>query len=281
MKPPMIPTTINGSWELLLPQHRAERPEWQTGWERERLASMHANLRPGDVVVDVGTEEGDISALLAQWVREACCLRCGHKDTTTDWAGECRSCTGQVTFGGGVILMEPNPKVWPNVQAIFDANQLPPPVGWWVGFAGHETELGTGPDHQNWNGHDDPWPSCTRGPIIGNHGFCNLWERPDMDKIRLDDLCYALGRIPDAITMDTEGSELRVIQGAERILTENHPLVWISIHPTFSVDMYGLTREDLLRMMQSFGYRAEWLATDHEEHWAFWHPEGRRLEDFR
>lgn len=249
----MIPTPINGRWNLILPKHRHDRPEWATGWERERLDSMHANVKPGDVVIDIGTEEGDISALLASWV-------INHND----WANS-----------GGVVLMEPNPRVWPNVRAIWEANGLPDPLGWWVGFAGPESELGTGDRYENWNGSDDTWPVCATGAVIGDHGFCNLWERPDIDKITLDDLMVALDLKPDAITMDTEGSELRVLQGAERILTEDRPLVWISVHPEFSVDMYGTTRLDLLRHMQARDYICRWLATDHEEHWLFHPKEGQ------
>lgn len=81
--------------------------------------------------------------------------------------------------------------------------------------------------------------------------------------------------------MDTEGSELRVLQGAERVLADQRPLVWVSVHPQFSIDMYGLTREDLLAFMRAHGYRCEQLAIDHEEHWLFWPKEGPTPKDWR
>lgn len=268
----MIPTTINGRWDLLLPEHRAWREEWKTGWETERLASMYANLQPGDVVVDVGTEEGDISALLAQWVNGP---QLGLVQDERGW-DHTRELEGAY---GGVILMEPNPKVWPNVKAIFQANDLPDPLGWWVGFASSQTKFGV--QSEQHNGNDQPWPACADGELIGNHGFCNLSERPDIDEITLDDLCTAVGVVPNAITMDTEGSELRVLYGAERILAEHRPLVWVSVHPQFSVDMYGLTRDNLDHFMLQRGYRSELLAIDHEHHVVYHHPEGRQLVDWR
>src|SRR5882724_6033705 len=87
------PTLINGKWQLLLPKHRADRPEWKTGWEVERLDALRASIEPGKLVFDVGAEEGDMSALYALW-------------------------------GAQVVLFEPNERVWPNIRAIWEANRL-------------------------------------------------------------------------------------------------------------------------------------------------------------
>ena len=40
-------------WDVLVPEHRAAWDGW-TGWELARFDSMHRNIRPGDVVFDVG-----------------------------------------------------------------------------------------------------------------------------------------------------------------------------------------------------------------------------------
>ena len=100
----MREVTINGRWPVIMPDHRADRPEWSTGWEVERLHSMHLAIRPADTVYDIGTEEGDLSALLGTW-----CAR--------------------------LHMFEPNPRVWPNVRAIWEANSLPAPAGCWSGFS--------------------------------------------------------------------------------------------------------------------------------------------------
>lgn len=244
----MIPTAINRRWTLLLPEHRAARGEvWDT-WERERIGHMAANIHPGDCVFDIGAEEGDMPALWASWVGP----------------------------GGGVVLVEPNPKVIPNIRAIWEANGLPMPLGIFTGFAGPEDDL----RRPRWpeaftSGH---WPACADGPVIGNHGFANLCERPDIPRVRLDTLA-AWTDEPDVITIDVEGAELEVLRGATRLLTDVHPLVYVSVHPVFMLEMYHQTAGELDAHMERFGYRRRELAVDHEAHWLYSHPEGRKVRE--
>lgn len=110
----MKPTLINNKWQLLLPKHRANRPGWKF-WEYERNAAMYAAIRPGDIIVDVGAEEGDLSALYASWA------------------------------GTAPILIEPSPKMWPWIRQTFVANNLE--IGKeFVGFVGKENIKGTPQD---------------------------------------------------------------------------------------------------------------------------------------
>lgn len=246
MTVPMVPTRINGRWDLLLPEHRAARPEWTRpeGWERKRWASMHANLRIGDLVFDVGTEEGDLSALMAQW-------------------------------GCDLVLTEPNPAVWPNVKAIFDANGLTGRVrATWVGFVGADTRARRGWVQEHAAGGEGPWPRCADGPVIGDHGFAALCERDDIPVTTVDALAAAHGA-PDALTIDVEGAELAVLQGAVQTLRQHKPMVWVSIHPTFLIESYGVVGDAVLDLMTGLGYRHELLGIDHEVHVVFHHPAGR------
>lgn len=255
--------TINGRWDLWLPEHRANRAEWVTGWEAARLDSMAANIHPGDVVFDVGTEEGDLSALYAQWVQNSASW---DESVVTEDGVTTVEVSPQV---GGVVLIEPNPRVWSNIRAIFDGNDLPDPLACVVGFAGEKT--GTNP---SWDGEHvtrtdpaDVWPSCAFGPLIGDHGFLNLSERPDVPVITIDTLATDYGC--DAITVDVEGAELFVMRGAELTLRRDRPLVWISVHPEFANAMYGVHEQDLHSFMHSCGYVKRWLARDHEHHWLY------------
>lgn len=223
----MRQTLINGRWRLLLPEHRAARPEWTTGWEVERIDSMYEHLgRGGHVVYDVGAEEGDLPALWASW-------------------------------GNDVVLFEPNDRVWPNPRAIFEANGLQP-LATFSGFAADHT----GDDFTIYK---RSWPPSADGELIGDHGFCNLCERPDIARIRIDDMAEIVGP-PTAITVDVEGAELRVMMGADQVLIHHRPMVWISVHPQFMDDTHGDTPEDLHRYMAEHGYAQELLAVDHEEH---------------
>ena len=251
----MIETSINGRWSLKLPAHRAARPEWQTGWEPERLAWMHHVIQPGDTVYDVGTEEGDMSALLAQWCKHA---PLGMR-------------------GGSILLFEPNQRVWPNVKAIFEANGLHPPAVAWTGFLGPENREGVADD---WRMAEDGmvfdgWPKCADGPLIGDHGFLNLSERPDVPVATIDWIAELEPEFsfPSVITIDVEGAELEVLRGADRTLSGDtiwgKPIVFVSVHPEFSVEMYGHTPVDLHRYMGEHGYTPIWLASDHEEHFVY------------
>lgn len=236
----MRETLIASRWKLLLPEHRAQRPEWPH-WEKERLDALFQAIRPTDTVAYIGVEEGDLAGLVATW-----CDR--------------------------IHLFEPNDRVWPNVRAIWDANNLRPPAGCWSGFAGPATTIpgAAWPDLNT-------WPPSAYGPVIGDHGFCQLGERPDLPCVSLDDYFSAQDTAPDVITMDVEGSELRVLRGAEQLLRTKRPLVFVSVHPESMALHYGDYENELHYYMEQLGYKAEWLAHDHETHYLYQHPLTARL----
>lgn len=230
---PMVPTEINERWTLLLPEHRAVRAEWPW-WEKPRIAAMHDTIRPGDVVFDIGAEEGDLPCLWATW-------------------------------GATVHMFEPNARVWPNMRVIFEANGYRP-GGWFVGFAGDVDEPAK-------DGYEDygseGWPQVAYGPVIGDHGFCHLWERPDIPKVTIDTYVAHTGAVPNVITVDVEGSELRVMRGAANTLVEHKPTVFVSVHPAFMNQMYGEEPQQLHDFMWKHGYDGTFIVEDHEHHWRY------------
>jgi FkbM family methyltransferase len=230
----VTPVRLNGRWSLDLPDHRSR--QWANPWEPERIDSMHRHLTVNDTLYDIGTEEGDIPALCASW-------------------------------GARLVMIEPDPRVWPNVRACFTGNDLEGKVvGVFVGFAGPEDRYESVPVRWELG---SQWPECAFGPIVDDHGFMNLSERPDVESVRIDTLA-ALLPAPTAITVDVEGAELAVMQGAGNVLAWYRPLVWVSVHPEFMREMYGHTPDMLFRFMIERGYRYRLLAVDHEEHWLFW-----------
>lgn len=242
----VVPTTINDRWTILLPAHRADRLEWPI-WERERLAAMRDVIGPGDVVYDIGAEEGDFPALWAKW-------------------------------GADVVLVEPNPRVWPNIRLVFEANNLTGRVrGWFVGFAGDAERRSLAP----WVRADEDeiarWPRCAWGEVIGDHGFLALPENPHMPVTTIDALAGRHGP-PTVVTIDVEGAELTVLRGAAHTLTDVKPRVFVSIHldlPWVDEKYPGDTEDRVYEWMDSFGYVGVELAVDHEKHVEFRHPDGR------
>lgn len=230
---------VNGRWPLWLPPHRAARPEWPW-WEATRLAAMHTVLGAGGHVVwDVGAEEGDFPALWASW-------------------------------GNQVVLAEPNPRVWPNIASVWRANALADPLATWCGFLGAEGE-GPPPAGQLVG---SVWPDCADGPVIGDHGFCQLGERPDLPTATVDQLVAHGVPAPTVITMDVEGSELHVLRGATDTLVQHRPHVFVSIHPEFMAHHYGINNAvaEVRAHLYYAGYpedRHQFLCIDHEHHWWF------------
>lgn len=214
---------INGEYEIILPEHRANRPEWYTeqGWEKKRLQSMKENLTEKDVMFYVGNEEGDMSALLAMW-------------------------------GVKLGLFEPNPKVWPNTKAIWEANSLPLPLFSFCGFASSQTTEG---------GMYGGFPPSANGEVIGDHGFMEL-QNHNAPEIKIDDIEI----IPTAISIDVEGSEFEVLKGAEKTLQLHKPKIWLSLHPEFLFRIYGVYAYDVRNWIKNLGYKEELLDYQHEVH---------------
>lgn len=216
-------TKINGKFDIVLPEHRADRPEWYTeeGWEKARIESMSQNLNKKDTLIYVGAEEGDIAALCAMWVDR-------------------------------IVLFEPNKRVFTNFKAIWEANNLKDPL-WFDGFAANETT----PMSKLRKGFEG-----IEGEVISDHGFVELHVEKEIGKMKIDDI----GIVPTAITLDVEGSEFEVLKGAERTLKTYHPKIWLSLHPEFLFNYWGVYSYDLRRWIKDLGYKETLLVYEHEVH---------------
>lgn len=240
----MVKSMLNSRYELIIPEHRAARPEWYTeeGWERARLQELSTQMvfqiqrgiKP--VVYYIGAEEGEMPALCASW-------------------------------GADVVLFEPNQKVWPNIKAIWEANKLPKPAGIFVGFASNSTELY--PENLDFNTDigEDGWPICADGEVIGDHGFRELYQESDaVPQIKVDDFVAQSGVVPTIITFDCEGSDWQVMRGAERTINDHHPVIIASIHPEFMFHQYGEYSRDFRNWIIDHGYDEHYLDYQHELH---------------
>lgn len=229
-----VEVLINDRWPIRMPPHRAERPEWFF-WEAARIASMNHYLKPGMTIFDIGAEEGDMPVLWASW-------------------------------GLDVVLVEPNPKVWPCIKLTWEINGFKP-KGWYVGFVADKPWF-TLDDTMVRLG-SDGWPECAYGELIPAHGFQHIKEHAGVTPaMTIDQLTDTFGP-PDAITMDVEGAEGFVLQGAARTLEEHRPLVWVSIHAEIMADLYGHDPSIVHDLMGAAGYDSQYLATDHEAHWQY------------
>lgn len=229
----LIPTLVNGRWPLQLLPHRAARESWPW-WEAQTLAAANSLITPGMVVWDVGAEEGDFPALWGTW-------------------------------GAEVVLVEPNPWVWPQIRLHWEANVDRPPLRCVVGLASDQTTEAN-PDY-------DPeftgvWPNVAFGEIRPAHGFRHIWEHAAVSpQYRLDDLDLPP---PGLVMMDIEGGELFALAGMAATLTEHRPQLIVSIHDRFLADLYGKTEDDVIGLMEGLGYEHRLICVDHERHEWFW-----------
>jgi FkbM family methyltransferase len=228
----MINAKLNNEFEMILPKHRADRPEWYTerGWEKNRLQSMHKNLGTKDIVYYVGGEEGEMVALCQIW-------------------------------GAEVVVFEPNPKVWSHYPLLWEHNKLNKPLACIPGFASDKTNNLS-------RIYYNEWPPEVNNQIEAAHGFKELYlEGNNYGQITIDSCVYEHNiKPPTAISLDVEGSEGRVLKGATAVLKEFKPKIWLSGHPEFMMQQWNEYLYDLRFWLWNLGYKETLLDYQHEVH---------------
>lgn len=228
----MINAKLNNEFEIILPKHRADRPEWYTekGWEKNRLQSMHKNLGTKDIVYYVGGEEGEMVALCQIW-------------------------------GAEVVVFEPNPKVWSHYPLLWEHNKLNKPLACIPGFASDKINNLS-------RIYYNEWPPEVDNQIEAAHGFKELYlEGDNYGQITIDSCVYEHNiKPPTAISLDVEGSEGRVLKGATAVLKEFKPKIWLSGHPEFMMQQWNEYLYDLRFWLWSLGYKETLLDYQHEVH---------------
>lgn len=240
----MVKAKLNGLWDLYLPEHRAERPDWYTekGWEKPRLMSMSENIGKGDVVYYVGAELGEMSALCAKW-------------------------------GAEVVNFEPNYKSWASIYRTFEANKLKPLANF-VGFCSnvHRPEP-LNPDEalgRLWDIQEDGYPLSAHDEIVTAHGFSELYQEADgLPQYRIDDLVDEGLKPPTVLTMDVEGSECMVLYGSEKTIDKYHPKIWLSLHCEFMWHQYKIYSRNLRDWLIDKGYTETFIDWEHEAHFLY------------
>lgn len=246
---------VNGRWNLWMPDGIADHDiitgdySAHRGWEFARFESMQRHLHYGDILFDIGTEHGWIAAILAR----------------------------EFVGAENMVLFEPCPEMWINIEKTWRYNGLEMPRACWNGFVG-EASINPGdapPAINDWPaGIDYDAPEVTGMPYryIGRelgHG-----QRP-VPTTTVDRFAMDWDIWPDALNIDVEGAELFVLRGAKDHLDGAGFLrnVFVSVHPDLMMKEYGHTPEDIFAFMAERGHgrwKHELLGVDHETHYRFW-----------
>lgn len=221
----------NGTWWVL--DHIAQ---WDapSKWERRRLAAMQAHLEPGMVLYDVGTEFGWLSLVYGAYV--------GHEN---------------------MVLCEPGTSFWSGIRQQWVANNLRNP---YASVHGYISDRTTGEYRSQ------VWPNCAEldRPEPEAMAYGMIGRDDGIPEYTVDYLTLILPT-PDALTIDVEGAELKVLMGARQTLRTQRPLVFCSVHPDLMERDFDTDVEQLYAFMGAESYHPLELGTDHERH-VLWVP---------
>lgn len=230
---------VAGKYHVRMPHHLSLHERWDV-WERERFASMESELRPGDVLFDIGAETGEMSAIYAQFV--------GAEN---------------------MVLFESNPDNWQTIHATWQANGLADPKATFCGLVSNRHTSDADFD----NSYNGVWPQVAfTGRVFTHRAYRYIHEHAaSTPQIGIDEFVVTRGIIPRAITMDCEGCEIRILKGAVGTLANHRPLLWASLHDDTALLNYNSTLQDVHELMAKLDYVGTLLADDHEAHW-FYRP---------
>jgi len=200
-------------------------------WEAERTRSMVKHLNKGDILFDVGAEMGWLSCVY-----------------------------GQIVGPSNMVLIEPTREFWGNIRALWEKNFDCHPLATYAGLISDKsTEPQVIPDMNKWT------PE-SKGDLIDKLAYTYIHENPTkVPEITIDDYVKQTGIVPNAITIDVEGAESLVLQGAINTLKQYSPQVWVSEHDDLAINL-GFDRYACGEFMTKLGYTREFIATDHEHH---------------
>ncbi len=185
---------------------------------------MRRALRPGDVVIDGGANNG-IAALVAAWC---------------------------VSPGGRVLAFEPNPRVYEQLRWHVEQNALAQVSALPFGLSDQDQQLELrvpGADNLG-AGTFSPLPNRYGGQV----------QQKCLTAVRRGDGIAEIAALGEAsgemmVKLDMEGFELRALRGLSELIAKRRPLVVCEVNPEM-LTMAGTSPREVMEFMAIRGYRA-------------------------
>jgi FkbM family methyltransferase len=186
-------------------------------YQEDVICALNALVKPGDTVIDIGAHHGLMSIVASRL-------------------------TGPT---GRVIAFEPNPQSLPILEGHFALNGATNVTIESVGLMDKESvELFY----------------ANRGTCSWNSTFIRDFatelsrEKPiEIKTTTLDQYCAEKNCRPSFIKIDTEGSEILVLNGSRAVLEKHRPHLILEFNP-ISARSAGVSLQDLAALLRSLGY---------------------------
>ncbi len=230
MNEEMVHINFSGIISMKIFKFRADDTDFEGDWEKEYVQELIKTLKQGMTVYDIGAENGELTVL-----------------------------AGKLVGGENVHIFEPNKDYFPNIKAIWGANNLKAPAACFNGYVAEKSTKVVVYDSLE---------ALSYGKDIFYGCYHANPQITPLQSVSLDRYSNSV-KIPDVIIMDIEGAELSAVRGAQDLIKEHSPIFFISIHPQYIQERSNGTKEDLLKIFTDNGYEAIHLSTDHEEHYKF------------
>jgi FkbM family methyltransferase len=196
-------------------------------YDEDALIALRNLISPGDIVYDVGGHHGLMTVVSAQT-------------------------TGPT---GLVIAFEPNPRAREQIRRHTALNEVTNTVLEDIALSDRHDEASfyvqTG---------DVSWNSTLIDGYLQDEDNRTV-ECISVRTQTLDEYVAQSSFVPQLIKIDTEGSELRILKGAERTITNRRPIVIMEMNPT-SAQSADTSIADFVQFWEQRSYRMDVLGTD-------------------
>ena len=90
---------------------------------------------------------------------------------------------------------------------------------------------------------------------VAVHKQRHLYVETSRPQVTLDRFCADEGIRPDVVKIDVEGAEMNLIRGATRVLREDRPTLFLSVHPG-RLEALDASPDAVATLLTQLGYRA-------------------------